>query len=366
MYIQQHKINIILNHNFPLFGMLCFCCVIYLGFICNYWFLIFLLLVPLAFLKHKVNKYQIIMIVSILLIFIILTAFASRFSIIDLINKRPKFTRNAILNFFDNHYSKEISSFIKLILFSIKSNESWVFYKQTVDLGVVWLICISGFHISLMSRIIKWIFKKRPKLGKYIDIVIIGFYSFLLNFSYASLRILLKLCYEYVFYKFNIKKFDKLGLIGITLCLLNPKCFVNYGFLLSFTICSLTYFVSKLNLNNKVISTLLINLFASLLSIPFLVEMNHKISLLTFINTFVFSYFSIIIFLYFLIFCLMPFMAIIHNWVMIATYVLVGNISFSNIFLYLQSWPIWGIFIYYGGIIGILNVVYLIVYNNKI
>lgn len=317
-------------------------------------------------MKHKPNWKQWIIIASFVALFSLLIVFASDFSLIELINKRPTFIRNAILNFFDRHYNDEMSSFIKLILFNIKSNDSWVFYKQTIDLGIVWLICISGFHVSLISRIIKWIFKKRARIGKYVNIGIIGFYSLLLNFSYASLRVLLKLCFGWVFYKCEIKKLNKLGLIGLILCILNPKCFTNYGFLLSFLVCSIAYFVNSLELNNKIINSLIINIFAFVVTIPFLVEMNHKISLLTFLNAFIFTYFSAFIFLYFLIFCWLPFMSIIHYGIMVFAYVLVGNMSFSNIFIQSDSWPIWGIFIYYGDIIGLEKALYLIVYNNKI
>ena len=363
---KQHKINIVLNQNLPLFGILCLCGVIYLGFVTSYWFLMFLILIPLVFLNRKINWQQWLTSGIIVLLFVLLVIFAQNFSLIKLINKRPKIIKNSILNFFDNNYGQEISSFLKLILLNIKSSETWIFYKQTVDLGIMWLICISGFHVSLISKIIKWIFKKRPKIGKYVSITIVGFYSFLLDFSYGSLRVFFKLVYDWIFFKFQIKRYDKLGFIGLTLCLTNPVCFISYGFLLSFLISAAAYYVSSLELNNRIINSLLINVLAFIIIIPFAIEMNNKISLLTFINAFVCSYFSSIIFLYLLIFAWMPFMAIVHHGIMLFTYVMVGNISFSNVFIYSVTWPIWGCFIYYAGVLGLTKVVYLIVYNNKI
>lgn len=366
MFIKQHKINLILNQNLPLFGILLFCGVIYLTITTSYWFLLFLMFVPLSFIKHKVSWQQWVIIAIVILFFVLLTIFIPNFSLIDLINKRPMIVRKGIINFFDKYYDKEISIFIKLILLNIKSKESWVFYRQTVDLGVVWLICISGFHISLISKIINWFFRSKPRLGKYINMLIISFYSFLLNFSYASLRILFKLFYNHIFYKFKIKNFNKLGLIGITLAILNPNCFTNYGFLLSFLICLITYFVMKFELNNKILNSIIINILASVVTVPFLIEINHKISLLTFINSFIFGYFSPSIFLYFLFFGWLPFMSIVHHGIMIAIYVLVGNISFVNVFIYSNTWPIWGCFIFYFGLITIVHTLYLIVINNKI
>lgn len=129
------------------------------------------------------------------MIFIFLTIFANQFSLFSVVRFAQPL-RKVIFNFLDKCYEKETSSFIKLILFNVKSNDIWIFYKQTVDLGIVWLICISGFHVSLLSRVIKKIFVKIPRVGKYVNIVVIGFYSSLLNFSYASIRVLLKICLD--------------------------------------------------------------------------------------------------------------------------------------------------------------------------
>ncbi len=210
--------------------------------------------------------------------------------------------KKLIFNYFDHSYSIEIASFIKLILFNIKSNEVIVFYKQVVDLGIVWLICISGFHISLLSRLIKKIFFKIPRVGKYVNIVVIAFYSFLLNFSYASISVLLKLCFDWLFKRYEIVKLNKLGLIGLSICLFNPVCFQSYGFLLSFLICIGAHCIAKLELNNKIINSLLINITAFIVTIPFVVEMNHKIAILSFINAFIFTYFSSFLFIYFIVF----------------------------------------------------------------
>lgn len=365
MFKTKQVQNPILNSNLPLFGLLCLMVVIYLGFVVNYWFLLFGLLIPFSFRKIKMNKWQIILMISLFLIFVLLVVFANQFSLFKLISF-GKPIRNAMLNFLDGHYDKEIASFIKLILFNVKSDNIWIFYKQTVDLGIVWLICISGFHVSLLARIIRFLFKKKPRVGKYVSIFIISFYSLLLNFSYASVRVLLKLCFDWIFKNCEVKQYDRLGFIGIIICLLNPICCQSYGFLLSFIVSATTYFVMSLELNNKLIRSITINILCFLITIPFVVNMNHKISLLTFVNAFVFTYFSSFIFLYFLIFAWMPFMAIIHYGLMIASYVLIGNISFSNIYIYSTEWPIWLDFVYY--LIGIIvfKVVYLIVYNNKI
>ncbi len=371
MFKQKHKPNPILNSSLPLFSIFCACAIIYLGFVVDYWFLLFTILLPLTFKKCRINWKQIVLLSAILIVFIFLVVFASKFSLFDFIkqglnNIGAGYVKESLFNYYDQTFGQEIADFIKLILFNIKSPNTWIFYKQTVDLGVVWLICISGFHVSLLSKIIKKIFCKVPTVGKYVGITVIGFYSFLLDFSYASIRVLLNLCFAWVFNRYEISRYDKLGTIGLSICLLNPICFQSYGFLLSFSVCTLAYFISGFNLNNKIISSLLINVCAFLVTIPFVIQMNHKISLLTFLNAFIFSYLSAFVFLYFIAFSLIPFMAIIHYGIMVAAYVLVGNISFGNIYIYSSEWPVWIIFIYYFVYCGLAKVVYLIVYNNKI
>lgn len=371
MFKTKYKENKLINSNLLLFTVFCLCGILYLGFITNYWYLLLLLLIPLTIRNVKLRPSQIIILSSILIIFIVLIICANQFSLINLINSGIRkiggnHVRKAIISFLDDHYSKETSSFIKLVLLNIKSKDTYIFHKQAVDLGIVWLICISGFHISLISKLIQLIFKKIPIVGKYVNIVILSFYSYVLNFTYASIRVVLNISYSWVFKRFDIQRYEKIGLVGLTIGLLNPSCFANYGFLLSFIVCIAANYVSSLQLNNKIITSLLINIFAFISTIPFVVDMNHKISLLSFINAFVFTYFSSIIFLYFLIFSWMPFMATIHRGIIVASYVLVGNISFSNIYIYSGDWPAWVNSLYYLTSVGLGKALYLIVYNNKI
>lgn len=371
MFKNKLKIETILNSNLLLFTVLCLCGVLYIGFIINYYYLLLLVLLPLTIRRVQMNRWQLIILSIVVLVFIFLLIFTSSFSLFATINAgldkcNGHVVRNEILAFFDRSYDKETAAFIKLILFNIKSNESHIIVKEAVDLGIVWLICVSGFHISLITRIIKRIFKKKPQLCKYINICLVGFYSYLLRFSYASIRILFNLIFSKTLKRFQIENFEKLGFVGILIFLFNPSCFASYSFLLSFIICAGACFINSLNLNNKLINRFLINIFAFAITIPFVVQMNSKISLLTFINTFIFTYISSFVFIYFLIFSWMPFMALIHGWIIIATSVLMGNISFSNIYVYCGQWEPWINVVYYLVLATLSKLLYLIVYNNKI
>lgn len=367
----KQKENKIFNSNLPLFFIFCLIGTLYLGFIVNYWYLLFLLIVPFGVWRLRPNKWQILFILITFLCFLPLLIWAPQFSLIKIWDDWfLKVTNNFIFknidNFLAKFYPEETSSFIKLILFNIKSKETYIFLNQVVDLGIVWLISSAAFHLSLISRIIKGIFKKQQIISYWINFCFLFIYSFILGFSYGCLRVLYKNVLIPVFKKTKSKRYDQLGLIGMMICFLNPVCFQSYSFLLSFVVCIGTYSVINLSLSNKLLTTLLVNIFAFLIIIPFVIEMNHKIAILTFVNTFVCSYYFMGLFLYFLIFSWLPFMGTIHYWIIRISYVLTGNISFSNLYIYSSSWEAWIIVIYYFIYFVIMQVTYLIVINNKI
>jgi len=365
------RINInnwkVINNKLPTFALFCFLSCLYLGCIVNYWYFLLLIFIPFTFYKCEINTKQLIFLILMFLIFSILIIYLSWFGIVKITRGYMRsYVRKAMFKFFDKHYSKDVSSFIKLILFNVKTQDTIIFYKQTVDLGIVWLICISGFHISFLSRVITWCFKKIPNVGRYVNISIIFFYSYLLEFSYASIRVLLKIILTPHFNIFKTKEFDRIGIIGLLIIFPNPVCLKDYGFLLSFLICIGANCIAKLELNNKIISRILINILACLITLPFVISMNHKISLFTFINAFIFNNFSPFVFMYYLLFCLMPFMEVIHHGIMIGIFAIIGNISFSNVFIYFKQWDAYIIVIYYLLLFILLKIIYLIVLNNKI
>lgn len=367
----KHKQNHIFNSNLQLFAVFCLCAILYLGIVLDYWYFLLLILLPLAVRRVKQNQYQAVFYLGIILLFVLLIIFIPSFSLVEFIRDKLESVgafkfKDYILNFLDTKYSTDVASYIKLVLFNIKSTETLIFYNQTVNLGIVWLIGTGGFHISLITRLICRIFKKRKILARGINISFVVFFTYMLVFSYACLRILIKLIFSSLFYKHKIERYDRLGAIGLTICLFNPSCFLNYSFMLSFIVCISSYFVIGLELNNKIIVTLLINIFAWIFTIPFIIDMNNKISILTFINSFIFSYPFAFIFLYFLFFAWMPFLAGVHKVLTIGSFAVVGNISFSNVFIYSGVWKSWAKSAYYCSFVFASKAFYLIVKNNKI
>lgn len=55
----------------------------------------------------------------------------------------------------------QTAKFIELIVFNSKNPKINSFYHQLINLGLIHLISVSGFHLSLLSSIIDKILKKR-------------------------------------------------------------------------------------------------------------------------------------------------------------------------------------------------------------
>jgi competence protein ComEC len=71
--------------------------------------------------------------------------------------------REKTIHFVESGYDKKTGDFIKLILFNVKDKNSSSTYFHMIDLSIVYLIVVSGFHISILRRIISYFFKKQHK-----------------------------------------------------------------------------------------------------------------------------------------------------------------------------------------------------------
>jgi competence protein ComEC len=99
--------------------------------------------------------------------------------------------RESIQSFVTNNYNQKTGAFINLVIFNVKSGEAWNVYHDMIDLSIVYLIVVSGFHISILRNLIKKCFKKIPMGGDIVSITLILFYCYLLNFAISVTRVLL-------------------------------------------------------------------------------------------------------------------------------------------------------------------------------
>lgn len=171
------------------------------------------------------------------------------------------------------NYSKDE---IGLIIFGINSENIEEFYNTLINLSLIHLFVISGYHFNFLYVSISKIIKSDK-----IIFSILLFYLYLLNFAISATRAFLFLM---------IKKIDKgkklnnimiLSLIGLFFVLINPYNTYNNSFILTFT---LSYFIELIKViasnKNKINSKIIWAFFPYLSILPIIVNLQGKMSLL--------------------------------------------------------------------------------------
>ncbi len=243
-----------------------------------------------------------------------------------------------LINFINNSYDDKTSSFINMILFNYKNDIAYDFYNKAINLSIVHLIAVSGFHLSIITMSINKIFRSKKIFAYWINVVLISFYSYLLSFSFGSLRILICILLKPMLKRFELEYIEIVCMSGIIIAMMVPYCFNNMSYILSYLGTFAVLTIKKFNFNNIFFETVAINLLATLVNLPFIVLMNQQISLFAIINSFVFAYLFCFIFIYFLLFSWLPFLSVVHLFIINCSWFLVGNFYTLNIMINLSKW----------------------------
>ena len=167
------------------------------------------------------------------------------------------------------------------------------------EMGISHLFAISGTHISLLTIIINYLYKKK-KLNKYIFFIstnlIVLFYMFLTNYLVSLLRILLFFNLSF----FNKKKYSNTQLfiiVTMITLIINPYYFFQtsfrYSYLISFFLIKYNYLIT----GSYIKKIFKISILAVISSFPITILNNYEINLLSIIyNLFFVPLISFIIF----------------------------------------------------------------------
>lgn len=349
---------------FPLF----ICSLIFeLSFYSNYFFLI--LLIPICYYLFLTN----VKIKDIILIFLfgffpcITNIFIKNFNVYDWLYKLILDVTHFDLKenikcYFEKLYSEKESNFLKLLILNIKNDQGYDIYKQMINLSIVYLIVISGFHISFIQLVINKIFKKLKKLGFIFNILLTSVYSWILNFSVSINRCFFSLLFHKKISKISSDNFDTTSLVGYLNLLIVPQSYSNIGFQLSY-LCTLgILFLNKFDIKNIFINRISINYIALLISFPIVLSLNQKISVFALINSFIFSTFFIFSFCVLLFICFVPFLSFLSCFLINIIYETINVFDYLNINLELSIMNVYVSVMFYF-VIGLFGIFLYKKYN---
>ena len=114
--------------------------------------------------------------------------------------------KQSLIEYINNSYDEKTASFIKLLILNYKDQYAKAVYNQMINLSIVYLIVIGGFHLSILKKVINFCFKKHFKIALIVNLLLIFFYSYLLSFSISACRVLITMICGLLLKKYSNNK----------------------------------------------------------------------------------------------------------------------------------------------------------------
>lgn len=205
-----------------------------------------------------------------------------------------------ILNWI-NLQGETFSSYVKALVFGISISDK-TFQQSLKNLNILHLFVISGFHISILTKCLNFIFKKL-KYNQEISIFLLTIYCFWINFPIPITRALLMMFIAYFNQKILKNCINKVTIVLISMSLFllfNVKNIYSSSFILTYYFVFFTSLFTSIKFKSNLIKYLVFILMMSLLSLFVNIKLNHSFSALLLVNNIVFG--AIFSFIYPLIF----------------------------------------------------------------
>ncbi|MBR3116724.1 MAG: DNA internalization-related competence protein ComEC/Rec2 [Bacilli bacterium] len=157
-------------------------------------------------------------------------------------------------------------------------------YDNYINLGIVHLLSLSGMHISLIISLLK-----KAKLNKYIVILFLLFYLFIIEFQVSVFRSFVMFLLSIFNKKFNLDKLSLLKISSIILLLIEPLYLYNIGFIYTYVITFFIYYFNDcLSNKNYFIKSLKLGIITFIASLPIVINTNFSINILSIIMNIIF------------------------------------------------------------------------------
>lgn len=196
--------------------------------------------------------------------------------------------RDKILSFYNIRLNNRSYNFLSSLVFS-KEEFDEEFTNSVNSIGISYLFCISGFHITILTSLMEKIISKFPRLYQKRDYIIIPFllfYLILCNFPYGVLRAVLMYIITRVNFnkQLNLSKLDICSISFLLIIFMNPLSIYSLSFKLTFIVSFFIVLGSYLiNDKNKVKQAYKMSIVAFLATIPLISSLMYQINLVTII-----------------------------------------------------------------------------------
>ncbi|MFP4477872.1 MAG: DNA internalization-related competence protein ComEC/Rec2 [Candidatus Izemoplasmatales bacterium] len=207
-----------------------------------------------------------------------------------------------IKKYFNQHYPKDASTYMKLFILGDKENLDDEVGNQSAYLGISHLFAISGMHLGFIVYFFNkflHLFYFKKQTYHYILSVFLMLYNIITGFSISIVRasIFLWILLLSKEKKYRLNASDYLSIIFIGFLLYNPYYLFALGFQLSFLMAFILIFYRPLYNHQKGIKKILtISMIAFLFSLPIVLNLDKTLGLFNgFINPIFIIYVSFIL-----------------------------------------------------------------------
>ena len=173
-----------------------------------------------------------------------------------------------------------------LILLGIRDENTDGVYQSAIQMNVVHLFVISGFHIVLIFSLFKKSLLKikvQKDLAQWLSLVPIIFYIFLLNFQTSATRAACLLLLSVINNTMLKRKFKNVELLGFTMAIMfvwKPYSLFSLSFIFTFLSSYAIIILLQIKIKSEVLKIVFIAFGIYLINLPLTIMINGQFSLL--------------------------------------------------------------------------------------
>lgn len=246
--------------------------------------------------------------------------------------------------------SNESYSYLMAVVFGENNLEENIKDSYSI-LGLSHILAISGLHIIFLYHIISFcLLKLFHYYDNKIPLLILFLYCIFLGFIPSCFRAFLFLLFTELNKKGRIKytKLDILSITAILFLLYNPYLLNQTGFILTFLVSFVLLFIERKELENKLLFQYRSYIIIYFSTLPFVINITNKISLLSFLLSPIFSTFiGFILLPISYILSLLPILDYVFKYVYLFLNTYLEGISQYTILLPIRSFSLFYMVIYY-------------------